>query len=465
MKRVMKRLKPNILPAFELLYLGCTFFLVFEIAVPLPVSVYKGLYVALFFVLMLRVVVMREGMALFLPRYLRIGRVALPVLLLLGYLFLDAVGLLYSPNASYAAHKYYVVVPMLFFLMPTLCFAMDEAHLDRLYRTLAVSGVAVVLFSLSNYFIYEFIPLPYLRRLSTIADYNRYAENLFVALALAGYYIIGTKYKRIHRTLLLCAVIILLGTAITLSGSRRTYLLMFPALAVLLLYRLFYVVRYSATERAAFMRLTMGAGWCICALLVMFAAKSGFERYSDIKYQQEIAQGGEVSEENNVDTVIDSISTGGMFEKRAVIWRTAINAAVDYDFLDIIIGHGSGYDSYLYDHTPDPQLTEMYKHIEDKPKNWMNPHNFLLADLLNGGAVRLAVSLALAASVAASLVMLFIHRPHRALGLITAMALVYFNAFISGRYGFVYDKFYYILLACIMAEHALAKDARPTMGR
>lgn len=465
MNSFVKRLKSAASPAFELLYLSCVFFMYFEIAVPLPISVFKGLYVGVFIVLALRVALLREGTGLLLPSPLRSPRVLLPLFLLLGYLFLDLAGLLYSPVTDFAASKYLVIAPMLLFLIPTLCYARDEAHLDRLYRTLALSGLAVGLFSLSNYFVYEFIPLPYIRRLSLIADYNRYAENLFITLVLGSYYIINTKLKRRERTLLLLFHITFFAAVVTLSGSRRTYLLLFPALAALLLYRSFYIVRYSASERAAFRRLVLGGVLTACAVLAVFTAQAGFERYSDIKYRQELENGGGIPTENSVDTVIDSIATGGMFDKRAVIWQVALETALNYDFPDIIIGRGSGYDAHLYDISADSRLAELYASVEEKPKNWMSPHNFLLADFLSGGLARLCVSLALLGVVMIRLAQLFMRRPHRALGLCTVMALVYFNAFISGRYGFAYDKFYYILLACIVVEGTLAEHARASMER
>lgn len=461
MNETIKRLNNSIPQAFELLYLSCLFFITFEIAVPLPVSIFKGLYIALFLALLLRVVLLREGFKLLLPPFMRTGMILLPFFLLLGYLAWDVAGLFYSPDAGYAARKYYVVVPMLAFIIPTISFAQDEDHLDRLYRTLGWSGAAVGLFSLSNYFIYEFVPLPYIRRLSMITDYNRYAENLFIAMVLMGFYIINTTPKRTHRTAKLTFALIFFATLITLSGSRRTYLLMFPSIAALLLYRSFYIVRYSATERMAFYRLCKGLVLSVIAAAAVMGLQAGFEWYSDIKYEIKVEQGGEVIEETSVDTVIDSISSGGMFGKRAVIWRTAVNDALEFDFLDILIGRGSGYDSYLYDHTSDPNLAAIYANIEPKPKNWMNPHNFVLADFLNGGLIRILLSFTLAASVGATLWAVFIRRANRAVSLFLAMAFVYFSAFISGRYGFVYDKFYYILLACLVAEHALALRARP----
>ncbi len=465
MNDAVKRIKHIAPKTFELLYLGCLFLMTFEIAVPLPISLFKGFYIAAFVVLLLRVTLLREGFSLLLPTALRNGRILLPLFLLLGYLVWDAVGLLYSPDVEYAARKYYVVLPMLLFLVPTLCYARDELHLNRLYLTLGWSGAAVLLFSVANYFIYELVALPYIRRLSTIADYNRYAENLFVALALMGYGILGTNRRSRRRLLLLFSVLVLFAAAITVSGSRRTYLLMFPAVTLLLLFRAFYIARYSDTERTAFARLCFGCGLCALGAAAVFLLQAGFERYSDVKYEQLVEDGGVVSEENSVDAVIDSISGGGMFEKRAVIWKVAADTALDYDFQDILVGRGSGYDSYLYDHTSDKALATLYQSVEPKPKNWMNPHNFVLADYLNGGLVRILLSLGLCASIFASLWAVFTRRPGRALGPLTVAAFVYFGAFISGRYGFVNDKFFYIVLACIVTEHALAMRARPATGR
>ncbi len=457
MKQIMDRIRAELSPAFELVYLTCVFFMYFEIAVPLPYSVFKGLYAGVFLLLTLRIVLLRERPWDWVPAYLRSSRALVPVLLMLAYLLWDVAGLWYSPNPSFAAKKYLVILPMLLFLIPTFYYIRSETRLNKLYMTLAFSGISVGLFSLSNYFVYEFIPLPYIRRLSFLADYNRYAQCLFIPFALGCFGIANTRFKNRHtRTALLFACAAYYALIITLSGSRRTYLALFPAIGILLLYRAFLVARYSVSEKTAFRRLAAGAVLCVLCAAGVYLGQLGFERYSDIKYRSELENGGNVGQENTVEEVIDTISSGGLFDKRLVIWRVAVNEALNYELKDILIGRGSGYDVYLYDITDDKTLAKLYSGFNNKPKNWMSPHNFLLADLLSGGVIRVTISLALVLALISLLFRLFVRRPGRALPLMLAMGFVYFYALISGHYGYAYDKYFYILLAAIVAEHALS---------
>ena len=454
------RIRSQITPAFELLYLSCVCLMTLEIAIPLPVSLYKGLYVATFMAMGLKLLLERKyppkGLFTALRRHL--GVVIIFILFFL-YLLADAVGVLYSPVPDFALTKYLVILPMLLFLIPTFYYAKTQEALDKLYRTLAISGVLIGLLSLSNYFVFEFMPLHFIRRLSMIADYNRYAENLFVSLILGSFFILNARFKPRIQTVLLFLNLTFHSIIITLSGSRRTMILLIPSVAAVLLYKAFYVTRYSATERSAFRRLAIGAVLTALCVGVVFAAECGFEWYSDIKYQQELADGNSVAEENSVENVIESIGTGGMFSKRLVIWRTAYQEAQTYGFKDILFGRGSGYEVHFYDVTENRELAAEYSGLKNKPKNWMNPHNFILADFLSGGIVKLGLSLALMGAIVARLVLLFARRPGRALPLIITMGLLYFNVFISGRYGIAYDKFFYLLLAALIAESVLAARA------
>lgn len=450
----------QITPAFELLYLSCVCLMTLEIAIPLPVSLYKGLYVATFIAL---------GLKLFLERSFNLwgffaagrrhsGVVTLFILLFL-YLLADVVGVLYSPVPGFALSKYLVILPMLLFFIPTFYYIKTQETLDKLYKTLALSGLLVGLLSLSNYFIFEFMPLTFIRRISMISDYNRYAENLFVSLILGSFFVLNARFKPRTQTALLFLNLTFHSIIITLSGSRRTMILLIPSVAAVLLYKAFYVARYSVTERAAFRRLATGALLTVFCVGLVFATERGFEWYSDIKYQQELADGNSIPEESSVENVIESIGTGGMFSKRMVIWRVAYNEALTYGFKDVLIGRGSGYEVYFYDVTQSKELAAEYSGLKTKPQYWMSPHNFVLADFLSGGIVKLCLSLALMGAIVARLVLLFARRPGRAMPLLITMGLLYFNVFISGRYGIVYDKFFYLLFAALAVESLLTARA------
>ncbi len=458
------RVRAHVTPAFELLYLACVFFMMLEIATPLPVSLYKGLYVGTFIALGVRLILDKKlGLRRLFSSIRRFYGVLSLFFLLLLYILADIVGVFYSPVPDFALVKYLVIVPMLLFLVPTIYYLKSTERLDKLYKTLALSGLTTGLLSLSNYFVFEFMPLPYIRRLSMISDYNRYAENLYISMVLGAFFLLNARFKPRTQALLLFSHLTFYAVIITLSGSRRTYILMFPALAAILLYKAFYVARYSPTEISAFKRLIAGVLITILCIGVVGAAENGFKGYSDIKYRQEVESGGgEVTEENSVENVIDTIGTGGMFDKRAVIWRVAYKEALNYDVKDILIGRGSGYEVHLYDITKDETLLKAYASFENKPKNWMSPHNFVLADFLSGGIIKLGLGLALLGAVMVRLVLLFARSPGRALPLAITMALLYFNVFISGRYGIAYDKFYYILLVCLAAESVFAARARDT---
>ena len=93
-----------------------------------------------------------------------------------------------------------------------------------------------------------------------------------------------------------------------------------------------------------------------------------------------------------------------------------------------------------------------YYHLEDDITLWMNPHNFLLQDALEGGLVLVGIELALIAFTFFSFLKLLYRTPHTALPLAMMTGILYVTLVLSSGKGMVSHKFLWLFLVCQVAE-------------
>jgi hypothetical protein len=153
-------------------------------------------------------------------------------------------------------------------------------------------------------------------------------------------------------------------------------------------------------------------------------------------------------EEKTINEILDTITDKSMFGKRTLIYSVAFNEIKQFRFTDWIFGRGAAYDLYMYDTTTDKALLEAYSIDENNPrtKGWMSAHNFALADLLNGGLIKLTLGLTLVGTIIATIIRTIAKRKRVGILLVIPFALVFVNNFISGAYGMLNDIFFNVML-------------------
>ena len=445
------------LPRVYNLFLHITlFFMVLEIGMELPFSVFEYPFAItglLFFIL-----VFRDGWGKAKERICGMGRrvrASRWMFLLLGiYILIDAIGILYSPAKDLALTKYAVILPMAGFSVLLLYYCDSREKIQRILLNIGASGTFLALFTLFNYFVVELLPIPYYRRLSMLTDYNRFASVVFTSFLLLLLLMLDAKLPLIKKYAAIAALALVDCTVLSLSGSRRTYLSLIPALVIV---AVFHLVRTAVRRKKAGPVLKNALALVLVAGVVFSfnaAILCSFQDLSDGKYEAYVEETGDPMEENSIETIVDSIGGEGVLSKRAAIWSLALEEASSYSPLEMLVGKGTSYEAYLYDIRSSDALDQLYAGYQPKPQYWMTPHNFLLSDFLSGGFLKLAASLAVWGCIGVILLRLLRRRPGRFLFYATGLAIVFINCMISGRYTYVYDKHFWLFFVLLALEWA-----------
>lgn len=371
------------------------------------------------------------------------------------YVLADGATLFYSPIFLVAVQKYKVELLMLFFFFALAYYVEDSRQIDRILANISAAGGVCALLSVLNLSQVHWFERHYFRRLSLRLDYNMFAAVLFTALVSGTFLMIKAEWKNRVLLPLLAVWWGLMGSVIYLSSSRRTWLAApwcgLFVLALLLIFR----GRVSLGKRAVQLA-AMAVGVCLIGL----TAVPLLEEYMETAYRQSLRPTGEGTAAQRYETLLDPGES-----KRLILWQTAWQEFQGYSGWERWIGRGAGYDILLYDQTDSPQIQQAYPDRE-KVRGKLSAHNFLLADLLGGGYIKLAVGLTVWAAIGWTLLKLL--REYLCFGWLYGMELGYafLNSSISNRYGFLYDKFFWVFLTLLCLEmHLLAQGRRRKLPR
>ena len=358
--------------------------------------------------------------------------------LLAAYLIWDAVGLLYSPSLAYALPRYQGEA-LGGCLFAGICAASAQGQDWRSPRPLAQALwwgglLAAALAVLGGLWPDLFHP-PYALRLSLRRDYNVFATALLVGWC-CGLWYLGTDEKRDSRfrNVALCAGTVLCLVPVLLSGSRRCLLLLPICMALLLPAWLWREMKAGKGASAA--------GLLAVTVVILWSATALFHGYMTRQYQRYGPPAGTVEGETSLSDRYDTIADASMLEKRLLIWRAGARTLTGFSAVEWIAGRGAAYDIFLYDGLDDPQLTASYGGADTT--GTMSAHNFLLADLLNGGMVKLLLVLGVSASLLCCWIRIIRQDPFYGLLLACLLGIAYFGNLISNRYGLLYDRVFWL---------------------
>ncbi|MFR7477994.1 MAG: hypothetical protein ACLUUJ_03930 [Acutalibacteraceae bacterium] len=230
---------------------------------------------------------------------------------------------------------------------------------------------------------------PYRLRISPIQDYNQYAMVLLLGLVALWSKPVWNEKPQLFGWESATAVWLLAG--VWLSGSRRG-----------LLFSFFVIVGHWVMDAQFLFCLPKSrVRWqgllqdSIRQLLILALAGLLFISGNALLSSQEkvpLLQNGQ--SENTLTTTIESLPGGQAAHKRLLIWRAAIRAYGNGSLWEKAVGHGADYPQTLYDEAWGEDVRESYGSLE-LPAGSLNPHNFLLTELLAGGIVRLIIAVGL----------------------------------------------------------------------
>jgi len=147
----------------------------------------------------------------------------------------------------------------------------------------------------------------------------------------------------------------------------------------------------------------------------------------------------------------DTVKDAGMLTKRKVIWGIAIDELKEYSLKEKLIGRGAFYDISLYDEPNfDERLNTVYGDREDR-LGTLSSHSCVLADMLNGGYLKLVALVVMLAAVGVRCVTETFKYPETGIFKLMLLAMTVSNSLISNRYGILYDRWFWLLIAVLTA--------------
>lgn len=371
------------------------------------------------------------------------------------YLSADTVNFFIFGELSLAWQKYRVVA-VLMLLFAALILLRQQKDLTKLVLlTVGLSAVAVSLFTLGYYFLPLKLPLYYAARFSMRRDYNMYATQLvtgLIALAYGGIATHGKKPSVGQPVIFLLALPVVLSLSL-LSGSRRVLIMLPAVLAVLAASLVAAGVRFYGARRA------WAALGCVAAIAALTVAETGLLRHGLSQINAPGSQIRSLAQAPAAETELveryETIRSSSILEKRKIIWGIALDSLSKYSATELVFGRGGGENIILYDAITDP-LDAVYPDRQAR-LGALSAHNMLLADLLDGGILKLAALLYLILASGISCILIAVKRPFTGLpvGMILGVCMV--NSLVSNRFGLLYDRYFVLLAALAAIEYQSVK--------
>lgn len=369
----------------------------------------------------------------------------------LCYLLADIINAACAPAADIVIQKYKVVCGLIIISCAVLFVAFTKSRLDVLLISLGASAAAASVATLLNYRWPVFFQMYYHLRLSPRVDYNMFATALTTGLICGGCAIITSRAK-ISPILRGTALFILASAvlpSIYLSGSRRAFLLFAPVAAMLCF---FYLSESGPIERAGRI-LSKRAAYLSFIAVVCFFSVTGAQAlmHSSLvntapgkkSYASASAETSALERYQMTDPEL-------LLSKRSVIYQIALEEIAAYDKRELMLGRGLGANIQLYDRN-DPRILSAYPDDEKRIGN-LSAHNMLLADMLDGGAIKVAALLFLLCAAAYEVLMLLWNDVRRGIPYAMALSLAVIGSLVSNRFGLLYDRYFVLLISMLIME-------------
>ncbi|MFV0497708.1 MAG: O-antigen ligase family protein [Candidatus Fimivivens sp.] len=367
------------------------------------------------------------------------------------YLSVDATNFFIFGDLALAWQKYRVV-GVLILLFASLCILRHRPNFIKLILlVVGLSSVVVSIYSLAYYFLPIRLPLFYTARFSMRRDYNMYATQLIVGFIALVFGVIATKNKK-AMIALMAALPVIVAVSI-LSGSRRVLIMLPVVLPVAAL-------SFAAAGIRLFgARQTGAVIGCLAVITGLTIAETVLFRYGLAQINTPGSPTRSVAPSSGVETQLsaryETIRSSSILEKRKIIWGIAIEEISKYSVPSLVFGWGGGKNISLYDEISAP-LDAIYPDRQAR-LGALSAHNMMLADLLDGGVIKLIALLYLIFASGISCIMLALKRPFIGLPLGMILAVCMVNSMVSNRFGLLYDRYFVLFAAMVAIEYQIAK--------
>lgn len=403
------------------------------------------------------------------------------------YIIVDIINVVESGNYANSLEKYVILAQGVYiFLCVILIHLISDMDyntiLNKIYKCIAISGFVIGLIVIINYCI-PFVQTTYITQISIIDDYNAFCRFFIFAYMVSAIYIYKKGIQTWKKILYILIYSIIVYNIVLLATSRRSLISLVALTIIIFLYFIGKEIKNSIkTHKWSYATYTMTIVIClIFSIYFITNFTSGqFVSYNHNHYSYKISRletsegrdtfieitkdivkedilnkaifnsgSDENSIEDNTVTVIDRMENdeSDFFGKRSIIWNEAIKELKEYNIKELLIGKGAGYSSEMYNREPHRTVI---KELYDKESNIiMHPHNYLLQDFLDGGVIKLIVSLLSTLGIG---IYVFIKtlKDDRWLIPLLSLLLIASNIMISYATGIIGDSYFSITLILIL---------------
>lgn len=400
---------------------------------------------------------------------------------LLLYILFDIVSFAWTSDIHYAAAKYVTIVQMAAFLVMMLFDIFVEKEnsqkkIESSFLIICAAGFTAGILGLVNN-IFEIPPTAYSLRISPIDDYNQFSTVILLGF-VCGYFYACHYKKGVPLYVSICVLSSIFVPLIYMCSSRRTFLLMSCFLGVIVIHRLVcdtalpLKAKNPKRAMAGFLSLLLVAG---ISAGVTLPAVHAYTDFSQTRYEHRKdlekklkASKKKVSkkslnlhsnkiqpekDESEISQYMDTINEGSALNKRKVIWKIALDELKTYRMPEILIGKGASHNSDLYDTSGLKTAMNLYYLKKAPPKHWLNPHDYLLVDLLDGGIVKLLFSLGITFSLLVVAISMLMKDFSLGFPITVLLGIIFANLLISAPLGILAGKNFWVVLTLTTAEY------------
>lgn len=431
------------------------------------------------------------------------------VFFILLYIAFDIISFTYTINIKLAVIKYVTIISMSVIVFFTCLYVSDnkfDKPKDKTNSLLVIFGLvslALSVFTIGYLLINN--TTYFSRRLSLLEDYNKYSFVILFGFLSMLYYLFRSYDDGKKRNILIALMSIISIPIIHLSGSRRTTKMMNVVIYIIFIFGFYSLIeKYSDKDINKKLKFYLPIDFILIGLvnfpnklgpipswavylfvLIVFSIKTimilNKFSFKDLKSRCKkylftwaiiglgsmliintfnfittfkagilMENNKEISEHIESRSVETILHDEKALDKRTVIWSIAINDLKEQPLKNKLIGNGASYHFDVYNKPENKAIMEKvyWKVI---PDNLLDPHNFVLVDLLNGGLVKAGLSILALISALVYIIKLNKKSTVDAFFLLIISIVLFGDLMIGAKEGIMDNKFLWAILMIMIA--------------
>ncbi|NMB09282.1 MAG: hypothetical protein GX982_01150 [Tissierellia bacterium] len=435
------------------------------------------------------------------------------------YIAFDLISLFYTTNIRLGVTKYVTIISMSVIIFFTTLYVSDTKSDDKkdkansLLVIFGFSSLALSLYTIGYLLIFK--TTYFSRRLSLLEDYNKYSFVLLFGFLSMLYYLFRSLDDSKKRNIYMALMSIISIPVIHLSGSRRSSKMMNVLVLIIFIFGFYSLIekysdkdirkklkyylpidfiliilitiakKFKPTVNPWFIYLVVFIifliktimilkkfdfkdlkkrcknyiiTWAIIAISSVFIISS-FNFITTIKAGLLVKNNKEVSQHIDSRSVEAILDDEKALDKRTVIWKIALDEFKKQPMKNKLIGSGASYHFDIYNKPENKAIMEKvyWKVI---PDNLLDPHNFILVDLLNGGLIKTAFALLALLSALVYIIKLNKKSTLDAFFLFIICVTLFGDLMIGAKEGMLDNKFLWAIFMLLIAVFNEFKDKK-----